>query len=177
MPRVRVVNSVTHACVAPGGLEDALLFLRRSLLDLRCARARVIRANHRAGARRRLAAPMSAAKEVTWEDQQRICAFSRMNARAHEINSEIKHKEKQIDDLDEASTELAVNDEDDACVLMGECFVKMDNEQADAKVEAMLTRERAALEALKGERKVLREGMEELKKVRLARRTARAFDD
>ena len=140
-------------------------------------RARVIRANHRAGARRRLAAPMSAAKEVTWEDQQRICAFSRMNARAHEINSEIKHKEKQIDDLDEASTELAVNDEDDACVLMGECFVKMDNEQAEAKVEAMLTRERAALEALKGERKVLREGMEELKKVRLARRTARAFDD
>ena len=120
---------------------------------------------------------MSAANEVTWEDQQRICAFSRMNARAHEINSEIKHKEKQIDDLDEASTELVVNDEDDACVLMGECFVKMDNERAEAKVEAMLTRERAALEALKGERKVLREGMEELKKVRLARSTARRFDD
>ena len=91
---------------------------------------------------------MSAAKEVTWEDQQRICAFSRMNARAHEINSEIKHKEKQIDDLDEASTELAVNDEDDACVLMGECFVKMDNEQAEAKVEAMLTREAPLFELL-----------------------------
>ena len=54
---------------------------------------------------------------------------------------------------------------------MGECFVKMDNERAEAKVEAMLTRERAALEALRGERKVLREGMEELKKVRLARST------
>ncbi len=32
VPRVRVVNSVTHACVAPGGLEDALLFPRRRLL-------------------------------------------------------------------------------------------------------------------------------------------------
>jgi hypothetical protein len=33
-----------------------------------------------------------------------------------------------------------------------------------------LTRERAALEALRGERKVLREGMDELKKVRRIRR-------
>ena len=114
---------------------------------------------------------MSAANEVTWEDQQRICAFSRMNARAHEINSEIKHKEKQIDDLDEASTELVVNDEDDAVRADGGVLREDGQRTGGGEVEAMLTRERAALEALRGERKVLREGMEELKKVRLERST------
>ena len=104
--------------------------------------------------------------EVTWEDQQRICAFSRMNARHHELNAEIKTKEKQIDDLDEASTELVVNEEDETCVLVGECFVKMDNDAAEGKVEKMLAEAREGLEKLKTERKVLREGMDELKKVR-----------
>ena len=108
--------------------------------------------------------------EVTWEDQQRICAFSRMNARHHELNAEIKTKEKQIDDLDEASTELVVNEEDETCVLVGECFVKMDNDAAEGKVEKMLAEAREGLEKLKTERKVLREGMDELKKVRAARR-------
>ena len=110
---------------------------------------------------------MSTTNEVTWEDQQRICAFSRMNARHHELNAEIKTKEKQIDDLDEASTELVVNDEDETCVLVGECFVKMDNDAAEGKVEKMLAEAREGLEKLKTERKVLREGMDELKQVRL----------
>ena len=109
---------------------------------------------------------MSTTNEVTWEDQQRICAFSRMNARHHELNAEIKTKEKQIDDLDEASTELVVNDEDETCVLVGECFVKMDNDAAEGKVEQMLAEARDGLEKLKTERKVLREGMDELKQVR-----------
>jgi prefoldin subunit 4 len=109
---------------------------------------------------------MSTTNEVTWEDQQRICAFSRMNARHHELNAEIKTKEKQIDDLDEASTELVVNDEDETCVLVGECFVKMDNDAAEGKVEKMLAEAREGLEKLKTERKVLREGMDELKQVR-----------
>ena len=111
--------------------------------------------------------------EVTWEDQQRICAFSRMNARYHELNAEIKTKEKQIDDLDAASTELVVNEEDGTGVLVGEWFVKMDNDGAEGKVEKMLAEAREGLEKLKTERKVLREGMDELKKVGAAAAAAR----
>ena len=116
---------------------------------------------------------MSAAAdtEVTWEDQQRICAFSRMNARAHELAAELKAKEKLVEDYDEASAELVVNDDDDGVsFLLGECFVKMDNDSAETRLEALIARERAKLDALKAERKVLADGMSELKKVRVSRR-------
>ena len=57
---------------------------------------------------------------MTWEDQQRICAFSRMNARSHELDAEISAKTRAIDDLDEASTELAFADEEESRgVLLG----------------------------------------------------------
>ena len=32
------------------------------------------------------------AEEVTWEDQQHICAFGRFNQRMHEVNAELKAK-------------------------------------------------------------------------------------
>ena len=32
------------------------------------------------------------AEEVTWEDQQHICAFGRMNTRLHELNGELRQK-------------------------------------------------------------------------------------
>jgi len=106
--------------------------------------------------------------EVTWEDQQRICAFSRMNTRAHEVAAELKALEKRVEDYEEASTELVVNDEDDVSFLLGECFVKMDNESAETRLEKLIQVEKGKLEALKAERRALADGMSELKKVRFA---------
>ena len=103
---------------------------------------------------------------MTWEDQQRICAFSRMNARSHELDAEISAKTRAIDDLDEASTELAFADEEESRgVLLGECFVVVDAEEAEKRVEAMLTRERRVGEAQGGEKGAER-GLAELKTVR-----------
>ena len=34
----------------------------------------------------------SKAEEVTWEDQQHICAFGRFNTRVHEVNAELRAK-------------------------------------------------------------------------------------
>ena len=111
--------------------------------------------------------------EVTWEDQQRICAFSRMNARAHELAAELKATEKRVEDYEEASTELVVNDEDDVSFLLGECFVKMDNDSAETRLEKLIQVEKGKLEALKAERKALADGMSELKKVRFCERRRR----
>lgn len=104
--------------------------------------------------------------DVTWEDQQRICAFSRANARSHELDAEIAAKSKAVDDLEEASQELTFNSDEPCGVLLGECFVVMEGEVAEAKVEAMLSREKEGLERLKEERKGIRSELEELKKVR-----------
>ena len=111
--------------------------------------------------------------EVTWDDQQRICAFSRMNTRAHELAAELKATEKRVEDYEEASTELVVNDEDDVSFLLGECFVKMDNESAETRLEKLIQVEKGKLEALKAERKALADGMSELKKVRFCERRRR----
>ena len=116
----------------------------------------------------RLVGVMSSS-DVTWEDQQRICAFSRANARSHELDAEISAKSKVVDDLEEASQELTFNSDEPCGVLLGECFVVMEGETAEAKVEAMLTREKEGLERLKAERKGIRQELEELKKVRSRR--------
>merc|ERR1712086_1235500 len=50
------------------------------------------------------------AEEVTWEDQQHICAFGRFNTRLHEVNAELKAKSKMVEDLEEASNELIIAD-------------------------------------------------------------------
>jgi len=115
--------------------------------------------------------------EVTWDDQQRICAFSRMNARAHELAAELKATEKRVEDYEEASAELVVNDEDDVSFLLGECFVKMDNESAETRLEKLIQVEKGKLEALKVERKALADGMSELKKVRFANAFVNDDDD
>jgi len=107
--------------------------------------------------------------DVTWEDQQRICAFSRMNARMHEINAEIKAKEKICDDIGEALDELALSDESDVRTLLGECFVTMTRETTEERLEQMNAKENEGLRKLREEKKVLADGTNELKKVRRAR--------
>ena len=96
-----------------------------------------------------------------------------MNARAHELAAELKATEKRVEDYEEASTELVVNDEDDVSFLLGECFVKMDNDSAETRLEKLIQVEKGKLEALKAERKALADGMSELKKVRFCERRRR----
>ena len=45
--------------------------------------------------------------EITLEDQERINKFSRLNQRRHELNSELKHFKKLMEDVEEASGEWA----------------------------------------------------------------------
>ena len=43
--------------------------------------------------RRALSSPQGGkAEEVTWDDQQHICAFGRFNTRVHEVNAELRAK-------------------------------------------------------------------------------------
>ena len=146
---------------------DDIRVVKEMHLKLTGRRSLLVRRSTSTSTRRRDDATRRRTMDVTWEDQQRICAFSRMNARSHELDAEISAKTRAIDDLDEASTELAFADEEESRgVLLGECFVVVDAEEAEKRVEAMLTREREGLERLKEERKVLREGLAELKTVR-----------
>eukprot|EP01012_Entosiphon_sulcatum_P001260 TRINITY_DN102344_c0_g1_i1.p2 TRINITY_DN102344_c0_g1~~TRINITY_DN102344_c0_g1_i1.p2 ORF type:complete len:128 (+),score=52.90 TRINITY_DN102344_c0_g1_i1:59-442(+) len=67
--------------------------------------------------------------DVTWEDQQKICAFGRLNTRALAIEEEIKEKKEEIEKIADASNELWIAD--DVKLVLGEAFVDMDASQVD----------------------------------------------
>eukprot|EP00759_Apiculatamorpha_spiralis_P034546 PhF_6_TR35499/c0_g1_i1/m.51762/K09550/PFDN4; prefoldin subunit 4 len=70
--------------------------------------------------------------DVTWDDQKKICIFGRLNQRASELNSLIKNKNGDIQNMGDAADEVYIADE--MKVVLGEAFVSMTIDE----VEAML---------------------------------------
>uniref|UniRef100_A0A7S0DD37 Prefoldin subunit 4 n=1 Tax=Micromonas pusilla TaxID=38833 RepID=A0A7S0DD37_MICPS len=103
------------------------------------------------------------AEEVTWEDQQHICAFGRFNTRVHEVNAELRAKAKMAEDLEEASNELIVTDEDAVRFGVGETFVLVENDDAESMLDTLLGETKKEVDALEAEKKELQGAMAELK--------------
>ncbi|ACO64272.1 predicted protein [Micromonas commoda] len=103
------------------------------------------------------------ADEVSWDDQQNICAFGRLNTRLHEVNAELKAKSKMVEDLDEASNELIIADEDTVRFSVGETFVTVDNDDAETMLQAQIAEVGAEVSALEKEKKDITSAMAELK--------------
>ena len=99
------------------------------------------------------------AEEVTWEDQQHICAFGRFNTRLHEVNAELKAKSKMVEDLEEASNELIIADDDSVRFSVGETFVTVDNDDAETMLQAQLDEVGAEVTALEKEKKEITSAM------------------
>jgi len=83
--------------------------------------------------------------EVRREDQLQINEFGRLNAKLHEKREDRAVLKKQIEEFDDASTELALVEEDDAVKLMlgGESFIDVSEDYATEYCE----REQRKLEA------------------------------
>lgn len=84
----------------------------------------------------------SAQKEivVTYEDQQKINRFARLNARTEEIKDELKGKKLALQNMDDALNEVSAAElEDDSGegvrIQEGEAFVQFDFESATSWVE------------------------------------------
>ena len=108
---------------------------------------------------------MSAA-EVRREDQVLINEFGRLNAHARELREERALLQKRLEEVDDATTELAMGDGDDVCIprrapscrrgrraqvqlmLGGEAFVDVSEDVATAHCEAEQAAVQAELDAL-----------------------------
>lgn len=87
-------------------------------------------------------------QEVTREDQTHINSFNKLNATFHELEATIAGKKKILEELDDASNELMLSDEDSVRYVIGESFVHVDKDVADERLTAMtalLTKEVAEL--------------------------------
>ncbi|KAI3873282.1 hypothetical protein MKX03_016990 [Papaver bracteatum] len=103
--------------------------------------------------------------EVTWEDQQNINKFGRLNNRYHELEDEIKIAKETNENLEDASNELILTDEDSVRFQIGEVFVHIANDEVESKIDQMKEITTKNLEKLEKEKASLLSQMAELKKI------------
>ncbi|XP_050141654.1 probable prefoldin subunit 4 [Malus sylvestris] len=103
--------------------------------------------------------------EVTWEDQQNINKFGRLNNRFHELEDEIKFAKESKDNLEDASNELILTDEEVVRFQIGEVFAHVPKEEVESRIEEMQEATSKSLEKLEEEKASILAQMAELKKI------------
>ncbi|OIW07153.1 hypothetical protein TanjilG_10126 [Lupinus angustifolius] len=134
--------------------------------------------------------------EVTWEDQQNINKFGRLNNRLHDLEDEIKfskqrgsggeevklgemvkesgfcvrHDEEMFveetnDNLEDASNELIITDEEVVRFQIGEVFAHVPKDEVEDRIEQMKEATSQKLEKLEEEKESVLAQMSELKKI------------
>ncbi|XP_078275109.1 prefoldin subunit 4 [Rhinoraja longicauda] len=97
---------------------------------------------------------------VTFEDQQKINKFARNNNRLIELREEIELKKKQLQNLEDASDDIMMLDEDAVLVpyQIGEVFISHSQDETQEMLEA-------AKQSLQEEIKALQSRVEAIQKV------------
>mmetsp|Transcript_1263 Transcript_1263/g.3210 ORF Transcript_1263/g.3210 Transcript_1263/m.3210 type:complete len:124 (-) Transcript_1263:70-441(-) len=102
--------------------------------------------------------------EVRREDQLKINEFGRLNAKVHEKRADRNALQKAIEELDDATTELAVGDGDDVKLMLGgEAFVDVSEDFATEHCEAMRDKYQVDLDKLADEIRVIEDRQKILK--------------
>lgn len=99
--------------------------------------------------------------DVTWDDQRHICTFNRMFARHQQLTAMIKAKQKNLEDITDATDEVYISDT--IQFVFGEAFVAVESNEAEELLTAKKEKEEADLDELKKEFDALEESMKQLK--------------
>ncbi|GLG99535.1 Probable prefoldin subunit 4 [Gryllus bimaculatus] len=103
---------------------------------------------------------------ITYEDQQKINKFARHNARLDDLKEELKGKQNEYKNLEEASEELILMDDDSdekIPYFMGEVFVYQDLENTQKTVEDAKTKILDEIKTLETRSSDIRSVMSDLK--------------
>ncbi|KAL3696334.1 hypothetical protein R1sor_010410 [Riccia sorocarpa] len=103
--------------------------------------------------------------EVTWEDQQNINKFGRLNNKFHELEDEIKAKKEMAENFEDAGNELMLTDEEEVRYLIGEVFSHMPKDEVETQLEGLKEENKEELRKLEEEKKAILAQMAELKKI------------
>ncbi|GJE92715.1 prefoldin subunit [Phanerochaete sordida] len=108
--------------------------------------------------------------EVTWEDQQRINAFSKLNTRVKGIEEKMEALKQEKEALDDLGMELELADEDQPVLYrVGEAFVHLRHAQALRRLEKDQGAIAAELEGLAAQTEGCEKEMKALKVVLYAK--------
>eukprot|EP00246_Nothoceros_aenigmaticus_P017285 TRINITY_DN8353_c0_g1_i2.p1 TRINITY_DN8353_c0_g1~~TRINITY_DN8353_c0_g1_i2.p1 ORF type:complete len:127 (-),score=38.95 TRINITY_DN8353_c0_g1_i2:356-736(-) len=103
--------------------------------------------------------------EVTWEDQQNINSFGRLNSKFHELEDEIKIKKDMEEDLEDAGNELILSDDDVVRYQIGEVFSHLSKDEVETRLETLKEETTKELARLEEEKETVLEKMAGLKKI------------
>ncbi|KAJ3042533.1 hypothetical protein HDV00_007067 [Rhizophlyctis rosea] len=104
--------------------------------------------------------------EVTWEDQQNINAFSKLNARLEALDDVYQEKKREKEYLDDLSTELELADEDEAIKYrIGDTYVSLTLEEANERIASEDSELSSELDELSSKMDTINKEMAKLKAV------------
>ncbi|XP_047958353.1 probable prefoldin subunit 4 isoform X1 [Salvia hispanica] len=103
--------------------------------------------------------------EVTWEDQQNINKFGRLNNRLHEVEDEVKIAKETNESLEDAGNELILTDEEIVRFQIGEVFAHVPKEEVESRIEEMTEKTSNNLVKLEEEKESIIAQMAALKKI------------
>ncbi|MCO5562758.1 hypothetical protein L7F22_016390 [Adiantum nelumboides] len=103
--------------------------------------------------------------EVTWEDQQNINTFGRLNNKFHELEDDVKLKKEMLENLEDASNELILTDEDVVRYQLGEVFCHLAKDEVEERLEALKEENQKGLERLEEEKDGVLKQMANLKTI------------
>ncbi|XP_078092230.1 prefoldin subunit 4 [Mustelus asterias] len=102
---------------------------------------------------------------VTFEDQQKINKFARNNNRLIELKEEIELKKKQLQNLEDASDDIMMLDEDTALVpyQIGEVFISHSQDETQEMLEAAKQSLQDEIQALQTRVEAIQQVLSDLK--------------
>ncbi|KAJ2712676.1 hypothetical protein H4R19_002636 [Coemansia spiralis] len=107
---------------------------------------------------------------VTWEDQQRINGFSKLNARYERLDDEYKRQKEEDEYLDDLVMDMELLDDDEPVLYkIGDVFIKMTLEDAQARVQEDKSRISQRVGDLDSELGTIQAKMDDLKKALYAK--------
>ncbi|KAK9811981.1 hypothetical protein WJX73_005594 [Symbiochloris irregularis] len=102
--------------------------------------------------------------EVTYADQQQINTFNKLNQRFRECEAEAKAQKALLEDLDDASNELILVDDDQIRFVVGECFLHVDSDEAESRIQDAQSEAQNRVTKVQSEISELKANMAQLKK-------------
>mmetsp|Transcript_16992 Transcript_16992/g.16402 ORF Transcript_16992/g.16402 Transcript_16992/m.16402 type:complete len:135 (-) Transcript_16992:164-568(-) len=107
--------------------------------------------------------------DVRREDQENINKFGRLNARLYEVRAERDDLKKNLEQIEDASTELMMGDGDKVSFMLGGAFFEVSEEEATEHCETEAEKMQGVVDTLEVEEEDILEQQKGLKTVLYAR--------
>lgn len=103
--------------------------------------------------------------EVSFEDQQKINKFARQNMRLQELQDELASRKKELQNLEDASDELLMADEDNDLIpyMIGEVYVNQSVEETQNMIETAKTTAQQDIDEIEKKSESIRTVLQDLK--------------